>query len=216
VAWCINYSWHSVRDSNVAPPKYKSEALPLQPNELLARRVVKISYEGVCEWENYIWFQKWKSRLLVHQVLNWPHLLKFHHLALLLNFIVGNLYSNLVYALLETFRRISQFLSLEWVLRGRWTSSAVLKPLLPQGEEQAVCTASKCVSHVTSTVCSSWRAVSVLQFPETHVDISQIFSQRLVIVSDIFLISVIHMYALITSIPCFSTWVPQGVLWISR
>jgi hypothetical protein len=56
--------------------------------------------------------------------------------------------------LLGALRRISQFLSLEWVLRGRWTSSAVLKPLLPQGEEQAVCTASNCVSHVTSTVCS--------------------------------------------------------------
>ena len=49
VAWSINYSWRSVRDSNLAPPKYKSEALPLQPNELLARGVVIISYEGVCE-----------------------------------------------------------------------------------------------------------------------------------------------------------------------
>ena len=33
----------------VEPPKYKSETLPLQPNKLLARQVVIISCEGVCE-----------------------------------------------------------------------------------------------------------------------------------------------------------------------
>jgi hypothetical protein len=79
------------------------------------------------------------------------------------------------------------------MLRGRWTSSAVLNPLLPQEEEQAVCTAWHGVGHMTSTLGCYWRVVSGFSL-QIYTWIFRRYYKKSFIVSHIVLISVIPRF----------------------